>query len=162
MSRIAHNKGQRDGGRPAAERFWEKVDRSGGADACWPWTGTILKMGYGNFTRRSYETILTHRFAWVLENGREIPVGMVVLHSCDNRPCCNPAHLSIGTHADNVADMVSRGRQGAKRKLTPEQVTEIRRELAAGSQQKAVAVRFGVTDNAIRKIKLRETWKALA
>lgn len=96
---------------PLEERFWSKVDKSGGPAACWPWTASVDPKGYGQFayadgTRRSGRA---HRVAWILANG-PISAGMSVCHSCDNPPCCNPAHLWLGTNADNVADRVRKGR----------------------------------------------------
>lgn len=96
--------------RPLAERFEERVDRSGGPDACHPWTGT-LSGGYGRIGEggRGCRILYTHRVAWELANG-PIPDGLDVLHACDNPPCCNVRHLSLGTHADNMADMAAKGR----------------------------------------------------
>jgi hypothetical protein len=85
--------------------FWSRTDRSGD---CWTWTGSTLRGGYGFawFEHRGWQS---HRLAWTLTNGA-IPDGMVVRHRCDNPPCCNPSHLELGSHNDNVADAVERGR----------------------------------------------------
>lgn len=95
------------------DRFWSKVAKAGAND-CWPWLGSQQKpMGYGHWTWWDGErgrSTTAHRKAWQLTNG-PIPEGMMVLHSCDNPPCCNPAHLWLGTHADNMADKVAKGRQ---------------------------------------------------
>lgn len=93
--------------RPVAARFWEKVNRTGGPAACWPWTACTDGRGYGIFqlygrSRRA------HRVAFELWNART--PGEVVRHSCDNPTCCNPRHLLDGTHTENVADRVARGR----------------------------------------------------
>ncbi len=86
------------------ERFWAKVDvRS--EDECWPWLGCFSSTGYGS----SGKTDRSHRLAYMIANG-PIPSGMVVRHSCDFKPCCNPNHLILGTHGDNSRDMVERGR----------------------------------------------------
>jgi len=92
-------------------RFWAKVDRSGGPDACWPWTGTKNKDGYGGF-RAVGKMHKSHRVAWTIAHG-EIPGGYCVLHHCDNPPCCNPSslHLWLGTNDDNTADKCAKGRQ---------------------------------------------------
>jgi hypothetical protein len=90
--------------------FWEKVDMSGGIENCWPWLKSKIK-SYGQ-TWDGKNVVLAHRMAWSLVNG-PIPEGAHIRHSCDNPPCCNPAHLEIGTHADNMRDMAVRGRAQA-------------------------------------------------
>lgn len=94
--------------RPVEDRFWEKVDKSGGPDACWPFCGRLDKNGYGKFRFRG-EMTTAHRVAYILTKG-EIPEGMEAMHSCDNRPCCNPADLVAGTHAENMTDQFAKGR----------------------------------------------------
>ena len=96
-----------------AERFWAKVDRSDGPDACWPWTGHRARRGYGQF-KMFGRSVPAHRVAWELTNG-PIPPGdhfgtMCACHRCDNPPCCNPTHLFLGSMADNVADRDAKGR----------------------------------------------------
>ena len=87
--------------------FWNKVDNSRGAGACWPYKRRKNPKGYGLFDYRG-KVWLAHRFAYTSVHG--YPEGHV-LHRCDNPPCCNPAHLYDGTHADNMKDMDSRGRR---------------------------------------------------
>lgn len=89
-------------------RFWSKVDKSGGPDACWPWKGTISSVGYGVFYVER-KPVGAHRYAFKLANG-SIDPKLMVLHACDNPPCCNAKHLSQGTAADNMRQMVDRGR----------------------------------------------------
>lgn len=96
--------------RPSLERrFWPKVDRSGGPDACWPWIAKATHpYGYGRMTSGRRAHIKAHQIAFALANG---PIGEAwIRHSCDNPACCNPAHLLIGTAKDNTGDSITRGR----------------------------------------------------
>lgn len=103
--------------RPLPERFWEKVYKGEG-EACWEWLGTRTR-GYGMvWTRppgvRRGHMVLAHRVAWELANGA-IPDGMDVLHRCDNPQCVRESHLFLGTHQDNMTDMVAKGRSHSQR-----------------------------------------------
>lgn len=108
---------------------------------CLVWTGHRLPRGYGLLSVKT-ETWMgkryAHRIAWEIANGRPVPEGRMVCHRCDNPSCIEPAHLFLGTHKENMADMKSKGRghwNGIVRKgaahpnaiLTPAQVQEIRR-----------------------------------
>lgn len=91
------------------DRLWASVAAAGEAD-CWEWTGSRTRNGYGRFKSRHSNALGAHRVMWEIANAREVPPGLFVLHSCDNPGCVNPAHLRVGTPADNVQDMVDRGR----------------------------------------------------
>ena len=91
-----------------AERFWEKVEVHGPKE-CWPWKASIFRSGYGCFALTSSKNIGAHCMAYRLTKG-SVPAGLDVLHSCDNRPCCNPNHLWPGTDLDNVRDCIAKGR----------------------------------------------------
>lgn len=89
------------------ERFWAKVDKSPHPTGCWVWTAGKAS-GYGQFSI-GRKFILAHRFAFENTKG-PIPEGLLVCHSCDNKPCVNPAHLWTGTSLDNTRDAVAKGR----------------------------------------------------
>jgi hypothetical protein len=97
--------------------FWRKVDKSAGPEGCWPWTGARQSKdprypnrgGYGSFLLDG-RTRYAHRHVLEVTLGRQLAPGEIAMHSCDNPPCVNPAHLRPGTKADNVADMVAKGR----------------------------------------------------
>lgn len=93
------------------ERFWRRVGR-GGDDACWPWDHPHAIHGYGE-VQFNGRPARAHVVAWTLTNGA-VPDGCHVLHRCDNPPCCNPAHLFVGTQQVNVADMHAKGRAAAQ------------------------------------------------
>jgi hypothetical protein len=145
-------------------RFWEFVDKSCGGDSCWPWRGQIAKKrgGYGQYYCAG-RLLKAHRTAFELLNG-SIEEGLVVLHTCDNPACCNPLHLRVGTHADNVADKVSKRRHkfGSGQHmalLTERDIPIIRVRLRIGESQASIARDFGVCRGAITNIALNKTWR---
>ena len=89
--------------RPLADRLWEKVDRSGGPAACWPWTGTTANDGYGliSLGRKAEGSRVPHRVAWELTNGPIPDEGLTLDHLCRNHSCCNPVHLEPVTIREN-------------------------------------------------------------
>lgn len=153
--------------RPQEERFWEKVDVRG-ADDCWPWTGATSRHGYGAMRRtgrRGGTSLKAHRYSAELA-GMDIE-GKSVLHSCDNPPCCNPAHLRPGTQAENMADKAARGRAprgeaASNVKLTEADVREIRSRREAGAMLHVIAEEFGTTTANVDHIVKRRSWKHVA
>jgi hypothetical protein len=104
---------------PIVDRFWARVQKS---DGCWEWTGAVNSRngGYGVIgISGSRKLTVTHRLSWEIHHG-PIPDGLWVLHRCDNRKCCNPEHLFLGTHADNMRDMTAKGRQANQNTEKPE------------------------------------------
>lgn len=92
-------------------RFWEKVTVAS-PNECWEWTASTLGIGYGCFWLDG-KSVLAHRVSWAWANDvdfRSMTDQEIVRHTCDNPPCVNPSHLLIGTHMDNVHDMIVRDR----------------------------------------------------
>lgn len=91
-----------------AGNFWSLVEKG---DGCWLWQGRKGPFGYGHFTVAKLRTgpVHAHRVAYVLAHGA-IPARRCVLHTCDNPPCVNPAHLRLGTHRDNMRDASAKKR----------------------------------------------------
>jgi len=153
---------------PLAELFWPKVDRSGGPDACWPWTGHRNSKGYGSthiWSDGKWRTVGAHRVAYTLERG-PIAAGLQVCHVCDNPPCCNPAHHFLGTVRDNSRDMAAKGRTGTapgmastRARLTDADVREIRRLRSEGMGVVAIGQRFGIHSARVSMIARGLQWK---
>lgn len=193
-TRAASNQ-RKDGFRMAAttlsplERFFNKVQKSEDPDGCWLWTAAKDRRGYGRFFP-SGERWKAHRFSYAQLVG-QIPAGLQVLHNCpggDNPSCVNPAHLWLGTHDENMADMSRKGRSHAQAHpetlargerhgrhthpetiargedapnaiLTDEKVREIRRRFAQGGiTKRALAAEFGTHETNIGFIVRREHW----
>lgn len=169
-------------------RFWAKVDKQ--EMGCWVWTSPVMPTGYGQFYVNGRHTT-AHRYSWQLHRG-PIPAGLHVCHNCpggDNPRCVNPAHLFLGTHAENMADMFAKGRgfvhtpperrprgdrhgsrthperlrrgvQQPKAKLDDDKVRAIRATFARGGiVQHELAQQYGVSQAVISKVILRQMWK---
>ena len=93
------------------ERFWKKVSKS---DGCWLWTGSVTNSGYGQFFPMERKMVTAHRWAYMTFVA-PIPEKMFVCHRCDTKRCVRPDHLFLGTHSDNMRDMVSKGRHPEQR-----------------------------------------------
>jgi hypothetical protein len=141
----------------------------GDPDACWEWTAGRFTNGYGQF-RVGKRKVRAHRAYYERVVG-PVPDGLILRHSCDNRPCCNPKHLIPGTHADNAADRESRGR-GARNgtslpgvcnpaaKLDPVRVAEALAMHAQGATLVAVARAFGISPSQAGNIVHGRSWRA--
>ena len=159
------------------ENFWQKVAVKGDDDDCWNWTGCVTSTGYGNLGWHG-KHVQAHRVAYFLTfggialstgfrlEGRARQYRRFVLHRCDNRVCCNPKHLFLGSMRANQLDAYSKGRKvqprsgHANAKLTPAQVLEIRRRYDFGGEcQVPLAKEFGVSQRAISLVVRRETYK---
>lgn len=144
------------------KRYWDKVDVRG-ADECWPWTASTRAFGHGAYLVNG-QCGYAHRVMWESIHG-PIPEGMCICHSCDVPGCVNPAHLWIGTRADNNRDKMEKGRFVRSRtSLTWELVREIRARLAVPDDVpivqriKAMAPEYGVSWQCVNKVYYRERW----
>lgn len=154
-----------------SDRFWEKVDRRGAQD-CWLWMATRTSFGYGSFrvgsatdgTRRKE---MAHRMAYMLATGQDIPAGKVIMHSCDNPQCVNPAHLSVGTYSENGKAAYDRHRRFStvksrekhpRAKLTEDQVTYVR-SIGKMRTLRSLAKEFNVSRSTIDAIRRNVNWK---
>ena len=135
------------------ERLWSKIDIKTHND-CWEWTGVTKIFGYGNTSWNGKSTV-AHKLAWFLTFGTW-PNGLL-LHSCDNPPCCNPNHLREGTHLDNMWDAIEKGRKFTT--LSKNSVKEIKQLLSSGVPVKEIVNLYGVSQSAIYQIKSNKTWK---
>ena len=147
-------------------RLWSRVIADPHSE-CWVWIGYRDAFGYGQIGIGGRKLEFTHRLAWQLANG-PIPAGLLVLHTCDNPPCVRPSHLFLGTHADNTADMMAKGRhrcvplrgeQNGHARLTGDQVEDIRRFYTGGGiSQRRLARLFCVVQGTIGHILHGRTW----
>jgi hypothetical protein len=124
---------------------------------CLVWQGARLPKGYGQI-RINRVTKQTHRALWTAIHG-EPDESMMVMHTCDNPPCCNPAHLRLGTADDNAADMVAKGRsadtrneRSGKAKLTNVQIAEIRRLRGDGVSCTELGRRYDIHPSHVSRI----------
>ena len=151
--------------RSLEERFWEKVDVRG-PNNCWQWMAGKDRDGYGRIRLDGNgPTLRAHRVSFEIAHG-PIPDGLQVLHTCDNPGCCNPAHLFLGTDADNHHDMDQKGRRvnplgeaHGMSKLTEGDVLTIRELSAAGYAQEAIARKFGIGHSTVSDVVNRKSWK---
>lgn len=148
-----------------AERFWAKVGPTDPGAGCRTWIGGKSLDGYGHVVRLG-KIHKAHRIAWELTNG-PIPEGMLVCHRCDNPPCCEVAHLFLGTKFDNNHDRSAKGRNSMRwgpthpsSRLTPEQVLDIRARFKRGMGP-SLAAEFGISEAHVYAIVRRRTWKHL-
>lgn len=158
------------------DNFWARVGSPAG-DKCREWLGHAHHTtGYG-VVGAGGRLWQAHRLAWTYAKG-PIPAGMFVLHRCDNRRCCNPLHLFLGTQKENMDDMRSKGRgprtrgaDNANAKVSPDVVREIRdmfdRHWVRGKRQVGgvnflnIGRRYGISDTQVRNIVFRVSWKEL-
>lgn len=128
-----------------------------GGDDCWHWLGSTYTNGYGRFNIRG-KSFAAHRLSWFIETGID-PGDLCVCHSCDNRICCRPSHLFLGTYRDNNHDMIAKGRARWRKgpdhvqaRFNKAEVQAIRLRHTRGESCATLAEVFGVHKSAIGHI----------
>jgi hypothetical protein len=162
-------------GHPAIwiRRFFEKVRVPCDGEGCWEWTASRFPDRYGKFKLHG-RNVRAHRTIWTLTRG-PTPDGLCICHHCDNPGCVNPAHLFLGSVADNVADRDAKGRQcrgdahreahkgcfrgtgNGRAVLAEADIRKIRATI--GVTQDELARRFGVGQAQISRIRRRKLWR---
>jgi hypothetical protein len=136
------------------------------SEGCWDWSGCCASPGYGQF-KYGMKKERCHRASWMIHYG-EIPKGMFVCHTCDNKKCANPKHLFLGTCEENNRDMMKKNRSpilgksgeaNPRCKLTQSQVIEIKEMLKNKMPQFTIANFFNVSQALISLIKLERVWR---
>jgi hypothetical protein len=155
------------------DSVWRWVDKRG-PDECWPWVRASKNLktgtGHGRLDISGVPGVYAHRAAYLSTNPGSISLnvsdGMMVLHRCDNPPCCNPAHLYLGDHDQNMRDKRERkrcpdfrGARGPHAKLTEDDVTDIRLFTIAGATANAIALLFGVSRACIKDLRMGRTYR---
>lgn len=149
--------------KPFLDRFnakWVENRESG----CWDWIAAKAGKGYGEIkATKSRRYLYAHRVSWEMANG-PLPAGMSVLHRCDNPGCVNPAHLFIGSSADNAQDMAAKdrhlkGERNTQSKLTEQDILKIYQLSDGGMVQHRIAKLVGVGQMTVCRILRGERWR---
>ncbi len=144
------------------EDVWKRINIKG-EDDCWEWKGYVLSNGYGQI-RIDYRRYRTHRLVYELTYG-PIPEGLLVCHKCNNRKCCNPKHLYVGTQKDNLKQMIEDGRKpigenSSKAKLNWKQINEIRKKyIPYIYTQKRLGKEYSISESECFLIINNKVWK---
>ncbi len=147
-------------------KFWSNIVRKAG-DECWQWTGSTDSKGYGKFYMKNGDKelyLIATRVVYFLVTSQD-PEDLCILHSCDNPRCCNPAHLRLGTHQDNVVDMLDkernkRGANDANAKLSDIDVYFMREMwISRLFTQRVIASKYEVSGSVVCHIVNGSRWK---
>ncbi len=140
------------------ERLFEKIEKT---NTCWIWKGCLIESGYGTIGYKG-KNFVVHRLMYELFVAK-IPEGMLACHICDNKLCCNPSHIFLGTHKDNLVDMVNKKRSNFGEKHHNARLkTEEAREIKFSKEKNTIlSDRFKVSAGHIDNIRLGIRWKHL-
>lgn len=131
------------------------IDMTGGVNACWPWKGNIASHGRPYFYSNGRK-LIAYRVVYELTTGVTLEKNTgVIRHSCDNPVCCNPKHLTLGSHQENMDDMKQRERHG----LPHHVVKAIKRLLAAKRTQEEIAELYGISRELVSAISVGRVYK---
>ncbi len=146
-------------------RFWSKVDRSGGFEACWPFMPNRARRGYGVVAWRNKD-VTPARVAYEIANG--VPPEHDACHTCDNPPCCNPAHIFDGTPKENRNDCEAKmrhnyGERNGRHRLTEEEAKAIvaRASFRSSSERQEIAREFGISIGHLNDMISGRKWRHL-
>lgn len=144
--------------------FWSRVAISG-PDDCWEWLAHRTKTGYGRL-RFEGRRIMAHRLADLITHGTPLPVGMEIMHTCDNPPSVNPRHLRRATHQDNMSDRANKGRSAKGERIGAAKLSEgdVRAIVAlcrAGIEATAIASKFSISSAHVKRLDRGMYWKHL-
>lgn len=151
-----------------AKALWLKSRTKESPNGCWEWTGGRHGVGYGASRASMGGGRYAHRAMFEAVCG-SIPKGMYVLHSCDNRLCINPAHLFLGTHRDNIADMHAKNRQrggslpnekNPSCRFSDDQIREIREARTRMSMRETMA-QFDISESHLLRVLRGEARKGI-
>ena len=144
------------------DKFWSRVDRSGGPDACWPWLRYRSPGGYGE-VKLGNRKWRANRAAYCVEYGVD-PGELFACHKCDNPWCCNPSHIFLGTARENSHDSMSKGRRPkgsghGMAALTDDDVIRIRSLRSGGAKLREISEEYGISFTHVKRIIYRKSWK---
>ena len=148
--------------RKTVDDFWDSVNIDSGTN-CWEWTGPVMSgTGYGN-AHINGRAVSPHRYVYESYYGA-IPSGKLVCHECDNRLCCNPSHLFLGSHKDNTRDAISKdrlakGERHGRAKLKESDILSIRDIWNNGNYgEREIGEMFGITQSMVSMIIHKRKW----
>ena len=142
---------------PLKERFYRFISVPENENLCWLWRGSFMTKNQPQFSIGK-KNFIASRVSYEIHKG-EVPQGMLVCHTCDNPRCVNPDHLFLGTHKDNVQDMINKNRRfklqlGGKPPITKELIASIRLALANKIKKTVIKSRYNVCISTIRNIEM--------